>query len=448
MRLNENDFDTVLEAHTNYAPHEYQLEIHQMMAEHRFGVLVCHRRFGKTLCALNALIHAAAFCTKSEGRFGYVAPFLKQSKQIAWLYLKKFGLLVPGAKVHEGELYIEFPNGARITLYGADNADAMRGLYFDGVVLDEYAQFKPGVWDEVMRPQLADRKGWALFIGTPHGIDKFYEVYQFAQSKESRGLWFHKLYRADETDLPWLDQEELAMARAAMSDNAYRQEFLCDFTASSDDILITIDMVSRATRRVVDERELEGYAKIIGVDVARYGDDRSVIQRRHGPVAYEPDVYQGLDNMQLAGRVAALIDEWGADAVFIDGGRGEGVIDRLRQLGYTVIEVHFGGKSSDPHYFDKRSEMWCLMKDWIEQVGALPNITEMKTDLCVPQYDIDTGLMRLESKKKIKERGMKSPDLGDALALTFAIPVAAPARLGHRERPAAQAISEYDPHSY
>lgn len=406
---------------TGYQPHVHQLRVHRALTKHRFGVLVCHRRWGKTLLAISTLIDSAIRFQGKDGRFGYVAPYLKQAKQIAWLYLLRYGLIVSGTSKNESELFIEFPNGARITLYGADNAEAMRGLYLDGVVPDEMANFKPYVWGEIIRPALSDRKGWALFIGTPKGMNQFYELYQHALKDPS---WYAGLFRADETDLAWLDEKELSLARQTMSENQYRQEFLCDFAASMDNILITIDQVSAAAKRQIRSEELTGMPKILAVDVARFGDDRSVIQKRQGLVAFPPDVFQGMNNMDLAARVAVQIRDWRPDAVFIDAGRGEGVIDRLRQLNHDVVEINFGGKPINPRYVNKRSEMWDEMAQWFRAGGAIPNLPEMKTDVCVPTYSFDAGnKLNLESKDKIKARGMRSPDLGDALALTFAMPV-------------------------
>lgn len=424
-----------------YQPHQFQLAIHQQAR--RFTVVVAHRRFGKTYCAVMTLVHAALATCKSEARFGYLAPYLKQAKGVAWDYLKRFSRPIPGATINESELAVHYPNGARIRLFGGDNAEALRGLYFDGVVIDEMADLRPEVWGAVIRPALSDRRGWAFFIGTPKGVNQFSELYQFAVSGADPD-WTGMLFRADESGL--IRDDELASARAVMSDAQYRQEFLCDFAASSDNTLITIDQVSEACRRVVTEADCVGSPKVIGVDVARFGDDRSVIQRRWGLCALEPLVFQGLDNMQLAGRVAQEITHWRPDAVFIDAGRGEGVIDRLRQLGYSPIEVNFGGKPDDPHYANKRSEMWGLMAKWIAAGGALPLSLELKSDLCVPTYGFDAGgRIKLEAKDDIKARGLRSPDLADALALTFAHPVMAAALSLRWANAGAGVKHEYDP---
>jgi hypothetical protein len=412
-----------------YRPHRFQLRIHN--EARRFTVVVAHRRFGKTFSSIMTLIHSAVATNKQFARFGYVAPFLKQAKRAAWDYLKRFVLPLPGAVIREGDLSVDFPNGARISLYGADNPEGMRGIYFDGVVLDEMANFRPDVWPTIIRPTLSDRLGWAMFIGTPKGINQFSELYHRAlgggvQTEEEAidlDEWAAMMFRVDETRI--ISDKELRSSRSSMSDAQYRQEWLCDFSASADNTLITIDVVSAACSKVLTPADTSFAARILAVDVARYGEDRSVILRRQGLGVYEPDVMTNVDNMTLASRVAAQIVEWKPDATFVDAGRGEGVIDRLRQLGHSVIEVNFGGKPADESYVNKRSEMWDEMSKWLNAGGCLPNNVDLKTDLCVPTYKFDAAnRFLLESKDDIRKRGMRSPDIGDALALTFAYPVA------------------------
>lgn len=438
---------------TGYVPHLWQAEIHDAMR--RFSVLVCHRRFGKTVLAINSLIDAALRHDGGDGRFAYVAPYRNQAKSIAWDYLRQFTQPVLGMKYNEGELSVEMSNGSRIRLFGADNADALRGLYFDGVVLDEVADMKPNVWGEVVRPALADRRGWCLFIGTPKGVNQFYELYDGASngwrqpdgSRVRDKAWYASVYTVDDTEV--LDRAELDMARATMTDSQYRQEFLCDFSASCDNVLITIDTVADAVRRKYQPRDLYGAPKVLGVDVARFGGDRSCIIRRHGQVVFDPKIYNGIDNMELVGLVAQEIQEFQPDAVFIDGGRGEGVIDRLRQLGYSIIEVNFGGSAVQKgRYANKRTEMWDSMRQWLVEGGQLPDNLELKRDLVTPTYSFDAAnRMVLEPKDKIKERGLPSPDVADAAVVTFAFPVNVVRKSGlgrHASTNTAKAQTKYE----
>lgn len=208
-----------------YAPRTLQREIHSGLK--RFNVLVCHRRFGKTVLCINELIRAALSSNRDDGRYAYVAPFYKQAKQVAWDYLKHYTAPIPGRKVNESELRIDLPNGARIRLYGSDDPDALRGIYLDGAVLDEFADMPPRVWSEVLRPALSDRKGWAIFIGTPKGRNAFWQLYDYAQTDHE---WLAAMYRASETG--HVDQDELESAKRIMEDAEYEQEFECSFTAA------------------------------------------------------------------------------------------------------------------------------------------------------------------------------------------------------------------------
>ena len=413
-----------------YKPRD--LSVHERLEAARFSVVAAHRRYGKTVLAVNHTIKGALTCNKPRGSFAYVAPFRNQAKAVAWDYLKYYTSPIPGRTVNESELSIMLPNGARIRIYGADNPDSLRGLYFDGVVLDEVADMKPEVWGEIIQPALADREGWALFIGTPHGINLFSELYYRALERQQKGdpLWCAMSFPVTgTTSLPPAEVERL---RAELSENAWRQEMLCDFTASSDDILLPVPDVLEAEARQLAWDDVGGMPVILGVDVARFGADSSVIVRRQGLKADGPVVMRGLDNMQLADRVAAAIMENRPHAVFIDAGQGQGVIDRLRQLGHDVIEVPFGGKPlQEGRFANRRSEMWYGLRQWLKSGGKLPDegddVPRLRAELSAPLYWYDAaGRMVLEPKDKIKERLGASPDIADALALTFAAPVALP----------------------
>ena len=192
----------------------------------RWAVIVAHRRCGKTVACINDLIVKALLENKKHAQYAYIAPFYSQAKSVAWRYLERFAEPVL-AKSNQSELWVELINGARIRLFGADNPDALRGNFLDGVVMDEMADMKPSVWGEIIRPLLADRLGWATFIGTPKGHNAFFDIYSEATKKDN---WYVKVLRADQTML--LPQTELDDAQATMSTNQYEQEFLCSFEAA------------------------------------------------------------------------------------------------------------------------------------------------------------------------------------------------------------------------
>jgi hypothetical protein len=194
----------------------------------RWGVIVAHRRAGKTVACVNDLIDAALRCERPDGRYAYIAPYFAQAKDVAWNYLKRFAGPVPGVTIHEQELRVDFANGARVRLYGADNYERLRGIYLDGVVLDEFGDMDPRAWVEVIRPALADRQGWGIFIGTPKGRNHFQAIYEQATGRP--GEWFSLMLKASESGL--VDAAELADARAGMSEDQYNQEFECSFDAA------------------------------------------------------------------------------------------------------------------------------------------------------------------------------------------------------------------------
>jgi hypothetical protein len=193
----------------------------------RFGCIVAHRRAGKTVSSIVDLIDAALRCDKPSPRFAYLAPYFAQAKDVAWTYLKQYTAPIPGVQANETELRIDLPNGARIRLYGADNYDRLRGIYLDGVVLDEFADMDPRAWSEVIRPALADRKGWAMFIGTPKGRNAFWEVFERASATED---WFALRLRASETGI--VAPDELAALKAEMSEDEYAREMETSFEAA------------------------------------------------------------------------------------------------------------------------------------------------------------------------------------------------------------------------
>jgi hypothetical protein len=376
--------------------------------------------------ALQHQIDCALKANVELPHYVYIAPFLKQAKQIAWEILKEIVeplIRAGGAEKSEGELFVRFlHNGAKISLFGADNPQAIRGMRVDGLVVDEVAQIEPVVWDEILSPTLADRQGWALFIGTPHGVNLFSKLYNSAQADDD---WFAGRWTCYETEA--LKPEEIERQRRLQTENAFAREYLCDFKAAGDDQLVSLVDIELAAQREYTNHELGEAAGVLGVDPARFGDDSSAIIYRRGLAADEPIILQGQDQMQLAARVAAEIERRQPDAVFIDQGQGAGVIDRLKQLGLVVHEVPFGAQAKRPKaYRNRRSEMWHEMAEWIRAGGSIPNLDSLKQALGTPIYSYTpTGQVALESKDQIRKRLNKEANLdaADALALTFASPV-------------------------
>jgi phage terminase large subunit len=212
-----------------YAPRDAFKPYHR--SDKRYGITVAHRRAGKTVARINKLIQKAAICDLQSPRFGYLAPTFVQAKDIAWLYLKHYSapIIAMGGKVNESELSVVYPhNGATIRLYGAENAERMRGLYFDGLAVDEGQGIAPSVLTQIILPALSDRKGWLDVSGTPKGWGNLLgQVFKDAQLDAA---WFSQVLKASETGI--LDPEELANLRKMMPANEYAQEMECSFDAA------------------------------------------------------------------------------------------------------------------------------------------------------------------------------------------------------------------------
>lgn len=408
----------------DYAPRSYFVPYHDR--HQRFACIVAHRRAGKTTACLHDSQRRALLLNRPRPRCAYIAPLLKQAKTVAWDILKAAARpLVPfGASINEAELRVDYPNGGQVRIYGADNPDALRGIYLDGAVIDEPAQIDPVLWPEVIRPAVADREGSVTFIGTPKGRDAFYKVWRAAEERPAE--WYVSKLPASRTCAPGvrnppLKPEELAFARGDMSPAQYAREFECSFDEPDLSQFIDSGIVDGARKR----KGVGTGPVLLGVDPARFGDDRSVALIRNGDrvLSEEIEIWRGLDLMQTAGRVAEMINRYKPRLTFVDGvGVGGGVVDRLRQLGFSVVDVAAGGKPArDDRYVNLRMEMWARMKDWLRDNGAIPDRDDLADDLTAPLYEYDhAGRLKLERKEDMKARGLPSPDIADALALTFA----------------------------
>jgi hypothetical protein len=258
---------------------------------------------------------------------------------------------------------------------------------------------------------------------------------------------------AEHAALYGLSREQMAWRRekiAELRDAArFRTEYPATpaeaFEQSGDDVFIPGAIVAKArkAREVMATGPL-----VIGVDPARFGDDRTSIIRRQGRVASGLESHRGKDTMQVAGLVARIIDTDKPAKVFIDvGGLGAGVVDRLRELGYgnVIIAVNGGARpTAEDRYINKRAEMWGLLRDWlVDEPAQIPDSDSLHADITAPHYAYDSNTrVMLERKEDMKRRGVRSPDEADALALTFAEPVANPVRKRPPER------SSSSPHAW
>ena len=213
-----------------YKPRDLQAEMHKSIR--RWNVLVMHRRFGKTVFAVNHLIKHALTCQLPRPRVAFIAPTFTQAKRIAWDYVEYYASVIPGVSFNETELRVDFPNGGRLMLLSAENPDALRGIYLDMAIFDEFGMQNPRVWGEVVRPALSDREGAAIFLGTPAGHNHFFDLLEQARAETENGSdqWYWKIVKASESGL--VKEAELDAARAQMTPEQYEQEYECSFTAA------------------------------------------------------------------------------------------------------------------------------------------------------------------------------------------------------------------------
>lgn len=328
---------------------------------------------------------------------------------------------------------IRTPGGGIITFAGMNefNAENIKSLEgFDIAWWEEAATAGQGPLD-MLRPTLRKAGSQIWFTYNPRLRSDPVDVMmrQDARFADSRAVveanWRDNPFRGAEL-------EEERLLDLAGDPDRYRHIWEGDYEAESD-----MQFIGGGLVRAAMEREAQssiGDELVLGVDVARFGDDRSVIKARRGRDAKsEPAIsMKGADTMQVAARVMAEIDRLSPDGVFIDeGGVGGGVVDRCRQMGYSVIGVNFGGKADRfidgvPKCANKRAQMWATGREWLRSGGCIEDSRELEMDLTGPLYSFDANnAIVLEKKSDMKKRGVSSPDEADALMLTFAYPVVA-----------------------
>jgi hypothetical protein len=333
------------------------------------------------------------------------------------------------------------PGGGRIDAvpWAAHNAEAFAGLHNRGsrilLVFDEASAIADGVW-ETAEGALTDGDTeivWVVFGNPTRTAGRFHGC--FNRFRES---WRH--LQVDSRNVSLTDKRQLArwIADYGEESDFVRVRIKGEFPRAGSMQFIGHDLVEQATKRPHDLLADRHAPLVMGVDVARFGDDRSVLFLRRGRDArsWPIEVHRGLDLMQLADKVVHKVYELGVRAVFVDeGGVGAGVVDRLRQLGVPfVFGVNFASaaerwdaRGAKPLYANKRAEMWGNLKDWLGE-ACLPDSVDLRTDLTGVEYGYNgRGEIQLEKKEDMKRRGLASPDIGDALALTFAENVSAAA---------------------
>lgn len=222
-----------------------------MRRRHRFVVLVCHRRFGKTVLGVNELQRSALTVTLPRPRTAYIGPTYRQGKAVAFDYMQFYSRPIPGVNVNQSELRVDYPNGGQMRIYGADNPDSLRGIYLDDVAFDEYGLHPASIYTEVIAPALVDRGGRALFLGTPNGKNQFWDLAEHAKARVAAKDpdWMYLEYKASQTGL--LDAQYLDQARQVMTADEYAQEFECSWEAAVKGAIYAKEMeAARAAGRI------------------------------------------------------------------------------------------------------------------------------------------------------------------------------------------------------
>ena len=315
--------------------------------------------------------------------------------------------------------------------WSVQKTEGFAGLHNHGkrivIIFDEASSIDDIIW-EVAEGVLSDENTeiiWIAFGNPTRNTGEFYRAITGANRWHKRQIDSRTV---EGTNKALLDAQIKEWGED--SDRA-RVRIRGEFPRGGSTQFISGELVAQARKRIVD-----GYQempKILGVDVARFGDDRSIICRRQGRKADFIGKFYGVDTQTLGGKVQEAIDRERPDGVVIDGdGIGGAVFDFLKARGYDrktlLVEFHGGGTPSDPHkYLNRRAEIWGGMKDWLEG-GQIPDEAEIETDLTGPDYGYHPtkGCLALEKKDEMKARGVDSPDLGDALAMTFAVKIAPP----------------------
>jgi phage terminase large subunit len=304
---------------------------------------VAHRRAGKTVAAINGQVKTALTCQLPRPRTAYVAPYLKQAKTVAWDYLKHYTAPIPGVQWNEAELRADFPNGGQVRLYGADNADALRGIYLDDVDCDEFGDWDPSAWTEVIRPALSDRNGRATFSGSARGKNTFYDLLRRAQLGAEGWAWW--VLKASQTGL--LTPAELEDARNSMDENTYAREYECDFDASIEGAYFATEMAKADADKRICRVPVDPVVKVdtwwdLGIDdataiwfVQDCGQERHIID-------YMEVSGEGLP--QIAKRLDAKDYRYGRhvlphDANARELGTGVSRIETLEKLGIRNTDV-------------------------------------------------------------------------------------------------------------
>ena len=337
-----------------YQPRARMVEFHQRKQRNAF--LICHRRYGKTVACIAELVIRALYTKKKAAQYAYVCPFRSQAKAVGWAYLVEMtaGLAID---VKVSELSVTLPNGAKIWLSGSDNVNALRGLYLDGAVLDEFAQIRPDLLEAVILPCLLDRKGWLVIIGTAYGrLNKFYEFYEKARDDES--WYFDDIKVYDSGVIPL---EEIDRIKESISEAKFEQEFCNNFSA---------ELVGTYYASLISEIERQGQVT------------NSVPWQPDLPVHTAFDIGRGDNTVIWFWQETPHGIHW-IDFYTNNGEQAQHYIDILKSKPYEISRINL------PH--DAKAKTFATNKSALEQFVDAFQGTETQVNI-VPKLSVEDGI--------------------------------------------------------
>lgn len=379
------------------------------------------------------------------------APTAHQLQDALWTEIEKWRsrMLEPwrsSIKVTADKVAVNGLPGFAVARTGRkENPEALQGFHATEALVflvDEASGIDDKVF-EVARGALSTEGARVIMAANPtRTTGYFYNAFH-----RNRDRWTRLTFSCP--DSPLVSKEYIDEMREEYGEESdiYRVRVLGEFPSGGDIQFISSTLAEAAAKRYHREEAFRFAPLVLGVDVAWFGGDKSVVYLRQGIYSRKLWSMQGCEPATLAGVVAKFEDDLGADAVFVDAtGVGAGVVSNLRMMGRNPFAVMLGGGSVDQAYANKRAECWGLMKKWLaEEQGWIPDDDRLRDDLCGPDYGYTmTGKLILERKEDMKKRGLASPDDADALALTFAAPVA-PRKTPREELQDMTKGQKYDP---
>ena len=335
---------------------------------------------------------------------------------------------------------------------GDEQGRSLSGLHseFPFVLIDESGDISPSVGRAAEQAMGNCRAGLIVQAGNPVSMEGL--LYESAVTRREK--WHVVTITADPDDPKRSPRVDLAWAREQIEthgrDNPWVMAYILGlFPPGGVNALVSADEVERCFGRHLTPDQFDFAPKVIGIDVARFGNDRTVLFPRQGLAGSAPVILRSQRTDEIGGRAAVMAHEFDADGLCVDGsgGYGGGVCDYLHRANYHPHEISFSGAASNARYFNTRSEMWWEMAEWVKAGGSLPQIPELARELSAPTYWLQGGKLRLEEKDQIKSRLGWSPDIADALALTFAVKMLRKGRtLAGAQRVAVSQI-DFDPYA-